>query len=113
MKTAQSLKVGSPSADVALLVKVDGFASKDSSVLMLRGRTSTSSYYSSTFKDGGASLVIANSLASWREQNEGFSVESEGGGCGPLCLFSNKSLVFDFPKTHSNDAKCADPTTCS
>ncbi|RVW28311.1 U3 small nucleolar RNA-associated protein 7 [Vitis vinifera] len=51
--------------------------------LVLWGRTSALFCSSSTFKYGGASLVLATSLAPpRREQIEGFSVQCKGGGVG-------------------------------
>lgn len=57
--------------------------------LVLWGRTSALFCSSSTFKDGGASLVLATSLAPpRREQIEGFSVQCKGGGVGMWVCFS-------------------------
>lgn len=81
--------------------------------LVLWGRTSALFCSSSTFKDRGASLVLATSLAPpRREQIEGFSVQCKGGGCGHVGLFFSKGLVLDFPETHSIDAKWADLASC-
>ena len=45
---------------------------------------------SSLIKEGGVTLVVANSLASQRDLIEGISVKGKGDGC--VGLFPNKGL---------------------
>ena len=91
-----------PYADVALFCEVEGFTGKASSfVLLLRGGISP--FSSSIFKDEGVLMDLAKSVILWKEQDEGLSLESKGGGYGPLWMFSNEDLVVDVPKNSYRD----------
>ena len=101
-----------PYADVALFCEVEGFTGKASSfVLLLRGGISP--FSSSIFKDEGVLMDLAKSVILWKEQDEGLSLESKGGGYGPLWMFSNEDLVVDVPKNSYNDVGCAVIDLCS
>ena len=101
-----------PYADVALFCEVEGFTGKASSfVLLLRGGISP--FSSSIFKDEGVLMDLAKSVILWKEQDKGFSLESKGGGYGPLWMFSNEDLVVDVPKNSYNDVGCAVIDLCS
>lgn len=68
-------------------------------------RCKSSPYASSISKDKGPSSQRTKSLALWREQDIGLSIECKDEGYGPLCMISSKGLVMDFIENHPKYAR--------